>query len=37
VSVLLSAVAVAMAARRYATRHLDRVALMKCMGASQAS
>jgi putative ABC transport system permease protein len=35
VSVLLSAVAVAMAARRYATRHLDRVALMKCMGASQ--
>jgi len=36
VSVLLSAVAVAMAARRYATRHLDSVALMKCMGASQA-
>ncbi len=35
VSVLLSAVAVAMAARRYATRHLDSVALMKCMGASQ--
>ena len=35
VSVLLSAVAVAMAARRYAVRHLDRVALMKCMGASQ--
>ncbi len=35
VSVLLSAVAVAMAARRYATRHLDNVALMKCMGASQ--
>src|SRR5512139_598782 len=28
-------VAVAMAARRYATRHLDSVALMKCMGASQ--
>ncbi len=36
VSVLLSAVAVAMAARRYASRHLDSVALMKCMGASQA-
>jgi putative ABC transport system permease protein len=35
VSVLLSAVAVAMAARRYAARHLDVVALMKCMGASQ--
>jgi len=35
VSVLLAAVAVAMAARRYATRHLDSVALMKCMGASQ--
>jgi len=35
VSVLLSAVAVAMAARRYAARHLDTVALMKCMGASQ--
>ena len=30
-----SAVAVAMAARRYAQRHLDSVALMKCMGASQ--
>jgi len=36
VSVLLAAVAVAMAARRYANRHLDSVALMKCMGASQA-
>jgi putative ABC transport system permease protein len=35
VSVLLSAIAVAMAARRYARRHLDSVALMKCMGASQ--
>lgn len=34
-SVLLSAIAVAMAARRYAARHLDGVALMKCMGASQ--
>ncbi len=35
-SVLLAAVAVAMGARRYATRHVDTVALMKCMGASQA-
>ena len=35
VSVLLAAVAVAMAARRYAFRHRDRTALMKCMGASQ--
>jgi putative ABC transport system permease protein len=35
VSVLLSAVAVAMAARRYASRHLDRAALLKCMGATQ--
>jgi putative ABC transport system permease protein len=35
VSVLLSAIAVAMAARRYSRRHLDNVALMKCMGASQ--
>lgn len=34
-SVLLSAVAVAMGARRYASRHIDTVALMKCMGASQ--
>ncbi len=35
-SVLLAAVGVAMGARRYATRHIDAVALMKCMGASQA-
>ena len=34
-SVMLAAVAVAMGARRYATRHIDAVALMKCMGASQ--
>ena len=35
ITVLLAAVAVAMAARRYAARHLDSVALMKCMGAPQ--
>ncbi len=35
VTVLLAAVAVAMTARRYVQRHLDNVALMKCMGASQ--
>ena len=34
-SVLLAAVAVAMGARRYAGRHIDTVALMKCMGAAQ--
>jgi putative ABC transport system permease protein len=35
VSVLLAAVAVAMASRRYSFRHRDQIALMKCMGASQ--
>jgi putative ABC transport system permease protein len=34
-AVLLAAVAVAMGARRYAARHVDAVALMKCMGAAQ--
>ena len=34
-SVLLSAIAVVMGARRYAIRHIDTVALMKCMGAAQ--
>ncbi len=34
-TVLLAAVAVAMGSRRYASRHIDAVALMKCMGASQ--
>jgi len=36
VTILLSAVAVAIAARRYVARHLDTVALMKSMGAPQA-
>jgi putative ABC transport system permease protein len=35
VSVLLAAVAVAMAARRYAHRHRDRIALFKCLGTPQ--
>jgi putative ABC transport system permease protein len=35
VTVILAAVATAMASRRYALRHLDTVALMKTMGASQ--
>lgn len=36
VAVLLCAIAVAMAARRYVQRHLDAVALMKTLGASRA-
>ena len=35
VTVLLSAIAVAIASRRYVRRHLDTAALMKCMGAPQ--
>ena len=35
VTVILAAVATAMASRRYALRHLDTVALLKSMGASQ--
>jgi len=34
-SVLLAAVAVALAARSYLKRHLDNVAIMRCLGASQ--
>jgi putative ABC transport system permease protein len=35
VSVILAAVAVAMAARRHTQRHLDGCAVMRCLGASQ--
>ena len=35
VTVLLSAIAVAIASRRYVRRHLDTAALMKCMGSTQ--
>lgn len=35
VTVILASVAAAMAARRYALRHLDNVALMKTLGATQ--
>ncbi len=37
VSLILAAVAVALAARRHSQRHLDSSALMRCMGASQAT
>ncbi len=36
VTVILAAVATAMAARRYAFRHLDTIALLKSLGATQA-
>ena len=36
VSVLLSAIAVAMSARRYVSRHLDTVALLKTLGVTRA-
>ena len=35
VSVLLAATAVAMAARRFVSRHLDNCAVMRCLGAEQ--
>jgi putative ABC transport system permease protein len=35
VSVLLAGIAIAVAARRHAQRHLDGAALLRCMGASQ--
>jgi len=35
VSVLLAAAAVAMAARRFVSRHLDNCAVMRCLGAEQ--
>ena len=37
VSVLLSAVAIAVAAQRHASRHFDSVAVMRCFGASQST
>jgi putative ABC transport system permease protein len=37
VSVVLAAIAVAMAARRHAARHLASSAVMRCLGASQAT
>ncbi len=37
VSLVLAAIAVAMAARRHSARHLDACAVMRCLGASQAT
>jgi putative ABC transport system permease protein len=36
-SVILAGIAIAMAANRYSTRHLDQSALLRCMGATQRS
>lgn len=36
VAVLLASISVAMAARRYAARHLDAIAIIKCVGGTQA-
>src|SRR5690606_31578981 len=35
IAVVLAAIAVAMAARRHAARHLDACAVLRCLGASQ--
>jgi putative ABC transport system permease protein len=37
VAVVLAAIAIALAARRHAQRHLDACAVMRCLGASQAT